>query len=200
MIQPIVLAAGLGTRMGAVKALLPIDGLPALAVILRTIQGAGLGSPIVVLGHDVDEIRQAVDLSGCVVVVNEHPALGLSGSMRLGLSAIDDNATGVLLFHVDMPYLASATVLAVLEAATTGAPIAAPFFRGNRGFPVYFEHAHIAALKDSLQGDSGGRHFLAQHSEDVIHVSVDDPGCVFDIDRPSDLEAWKGEPLCAINE
>jgi len=200
MIQPIVLAAGLGTRMGAVKALLPIDGLPALAVVLRTIQSTGLGSAVVVLGRDVDDIRRNVDLSGCAVIVNEHPALGLSGSMRLGLSAIDDNATGVLLFHVDMPYLASATVLAVLEAATTDAPIAAPFFEGKRGFPVYFERTHIAALKDSLQGDSGGRRFLARHSDDLIHVSVDDPGCVFDIDRPSDLNAWKGEPLCAINE
>ena len=200
MIQPIVLAAGLGTRMGAVKALLPINGLPALGVVLRTIQGAGLGSPVVVLGRDVDEIRGNVDLSRCEVVVNEHPALGLSVSMKLGLSAIADNATGVLLFHVDMPYLAHATVLAVLEAATAGAPIAAPFFEGRRGFPVYFERTHIAALKDSLQGDSGGRHFLARHNEDLIHVPVDDPGCVFDIDRPSDLKAWKGDPLCAINE
>jgi len=200
MIRPIVLAAGLGKRMGAVKALLPIDGLPALAVVLRTIASAGLGSPIVVLGHDVDEIRQAVDLSGCAVVVNEHPELGLSGSMKLGLGAVEDTATGVLMFHVDMPYLTSATVLAVLEAATAGASIAAPFFESKRGFPVYFGRTLITSLSDSLQGDSGGRRFLARHSEDLIRVPVDDPGCVFDIDRPSDLNAWKGEPLCAINE
>ena len=200
MIQPIVLAAGLGTRMGANKSLLLIDGQPALAVVLRTIQSAGLRSPIVVLGRNVDEVRRTVDLSGCEVIVNEHPELGLSGSMNLGLSAIDKNATGVLMFHVDMPYLATSTVRAVLEAATTGAAIAAPFFDGKRGFPVYFERSHIAALKDSLQGDSGGRHFLTQHGEDLTHVPVDDPGCVFDIDRPSDLTAWKGAPLCAINE
>ncbi|MFC2108274.1 NTP transferase domain-containing protein [Candidatus Bipolaricaulota bacterium] len=200
MIQPIVLAAGLGTRMGAIKALLPIDGPPALAVVLRTIESAGLQSPIVVLGHDVDEIRDTVDLSGCKIVVNEHPERGLSRSVQLGLSAIEETATGVLLFHVDMPYLAPSTVRALLQAVANGAALAAPFHEGKRGFPVYFDRASISTLNESLRGDRGGRRFLADHSDDLIHVSVDDPGCIYDIDRPSDLTAWKGEPLCAINE
>lgn len=200
MIQPIVLAAGLGTRMGAIKALLPIDGLPALAVVLRIIESAGLQSPIVVLGHDADEIRRTVDLSGCKVVVNEHPDLGLSGSMKLGLNAIEETATGVLVFHVDMPYLAPSTVRALLQAVANGAALAAPFHEGKRGFPVYFDRASVSALNESLRGDSGGRRFLTDRSDDLIHVSVDDPGCIYDIDRPSDLAGWKGEPLCAINE
>ena len=200
MIQPIVLAAGLGTRMGAIKALLPIDGLPALAVVLRTIESAGLYSPVVVLGHDADEIRRTVDLSGCKVVVNEHPDLGLSRSMKLGLSAIEETATGVLMFHVDMPYLAPSTVRALLQEVANGAALAAPFHQGKRGFPVYFDRTSVTALSASLRGDSGGRRFLTNHSDDLNHVSVDDPGCIHDIDRPSDLAAWEGEPLCAINE
>jgi len=200
MIQPIVLAAGLGTRMGAIKALLPIGGRPALAVVLGTIRNAGLRSPIVVLGHAAAEIRQVVALNGCEVIVNAHPELGLSGSMKLGLNAIQEDATGILVFHVDMPYLASSTVRALLQAVDKGASLAAPFCGGKRGFPVYFDRSLFAALNDSLQGDSGGRSFLGQHSEDLIRVVVNDPGCVFDIDRPSDLKAWKGEPQCAINE
>ena len=200
MIQPIVLAAGLGARMGAVKALLPIDGLPALAVVLRTIESADLCSPVVVLGRDADEIRGIVDLNGCKVVVNEHPELGLSQSLKLGLKAIEETVTGVLVFHVDMPYLAPSTVRALLQTVDKGASLAAPFCGGKRGFPVYFDRSLLAALNDSLQGDSGGRSFLTDHSNDLVHVSVDDPGCVFDIDRPSDLETWKGEPLCSINE
>ncbi len=200
MIQPIVLAAGLGTRMGAIKALLPIGDLPALAVVLGTIRNGGLRSPIVVLGHAADEIRRAVALDGCEVIVNAHPELGLSGSMKLGLNAIQEDATGILVFHVDMPYLASSTVRTLLQTVAKGAAIAAPFYQEKRGFPVYFDRTVISELGDSLQGDSGGRRFLSCHSEDLVHVAVDDPGCVFDIDRPSDLKAWKGESQCAINE
>jgi len=200
MTQPIVLAAGLGTRMGAIKALLPIGGLPALAVVLRTIASAGLQSPIIVLGHDAGEIRQTVDISECKVVVNEHPELGLSRSMKLGLDAVEEAASGILVFHVDMPYLAPSTVRALLQAVANGATLAAPFYQGKRGFPVYFGRVHIRFLNESLQGDSGGRRFLSEHRDGLTPVVVEDPGCVFDIDRPSDLEAWKGEPLCAINE
>ena len=200
MIQPIVLAAGLGTRMGASKALMPIDGTPALAIVLRTIKKAGLQSPIVVLGQDADTIRQSVDVSSCTIVVNPQPERGMSQSLRLGLRAIDDTATGILTFHVDMPFLSSQTIRAIRQSVGSTIRIAAPFHDGKRGFPVYFARSVIPALVDSLSGDRGGRRFLEQHGDELCRVAVADPGCVFDIDRPSDLKAWKGEPPCVINE
>ena len=200
MIRPIVFAAGLGTRMGAIKALIAIDEVPALAVVLETIALAGLQSPLVVLGKDAETIRASVDLSGCQVIINNRPEDGLSGSMKLALAALDDTMTGVLTFHVDMPSLAVSTVRAMLDAIANGAALAAPFHKSVRGFPVYFHRSLIAELGRSLHGDSGGRQFLGQHKEDLIRVPVEDPGCVFDIDCPSDLGAWKGERLCVTNE
>lgn len=208
MIRPIVFAAGLGTRMGATKALMAIDHMPALAVVLETIFHAGLSSPLVVLGHDAEAVRTGVDLSRCHVVTNPQPEEGLSGSMRLALDAVqpslagasDDTATGILTFHVDMPYVTEETIRALLEAIGEGATLAAPIYEGKRGFPVFFHHQFLKPLSDSLEGDSGGRQFLAQHSNELVLISVDDPGCIFDIDRPSDLRAWKGVHLCATNE
>ncbi len=200
MIRPIVFAAGLGKRMGAIKALIPIDGVPALAVVLRTIQEAGLDSPLVVLGNDAAAIRSRVDLHACQVIVNPHPDHGLSGSMRVALRALDETDTGMLVFHVDMPYIATSTVSEVVKAATRGARLAAPYHESVRGFPVYFHCSAFGALSDSLQGDRGGRQFLIQHEETLMRVHVIDPGCVFDIDRPSDLTAWKGVRQCATTE
>jgi len=169
-------------------------------MVLRILKAAGLRSPIVILGHDAKVISASIDLADCQVVVNEHPEQGLSGSMQLALDAVGDTDTGILTFHVDMPYVAVATVRALLEAIGKGATLAAPFHGSKRGFPVYFHRSLIAGLRNSLQGDSGGRQFLAQHSEDLVRVPVEDPGCVFDIDRPSDLTEWKGVRLCATNE
>ena len=200
MIRPIVFAAGLSTRMGTSKALMPIDDMPALAVVLRTIKGAGLQSPLIVLGRDAEAIRDKVDLAECQIVVNEHPERGLSGSMRLALDAVEAAATGILTFHVDMPYVAVSTIRALLLAIDEGATLAAPIHESERGFPVFFHRVFLDALSKSLQGDSGGRQFLAEHSKELVRVSVEDPGCIFDIDRPSDLRAWKGVRLCATNE
>ncbi|MBE0635267.1 NTP transferase domain-containing protein, partial [Candidatus Bipolaricaulota bacterium] len=69
MIQPIVLAAGFGTRMGGNKALLPIGDVPALTVVLSMIEAAGLSSPIIVLGHNAEAVKAAVDLEQARVVI-----------------------------------------------------------------------------------------------------------------------------------
>ena len=120
--------------------------------------------------------------------------------MRLALEAVEKTVTGILTFHVDMPYVADATICALLRTIEKGAALAAPIHEGKRGFPVFFHQRFLCSLSSSLEGDSGGRRFLAQHSADLILVPVDDPGCIFDIDRPSDLTAWKGVRLCATNE
>ena len=35
--------------------------------------------------------------------------------------------------------------------------------------------------------------------KDLVSLTVDDPGCVYDIDRPTDLAAWKGDRACATS-
>ena len=200
MIVPIVLAAGLGTRMGAIKALIPIGEKPALAMVLNTIASAGLPSPRVVLGRDAQTIQDEVRLDYCDVLINEHPEEGLSSSMKLALRNLPDSVTGILVFHVDMPFLAKTTLQSLLNAIAKGATMAAPYHRSVRGFPVYFDHSLVRELGDSLKGDRGGRQFLDLHKEDLTPVVVDDPGCIFDLDCPADIEAWKGERLCTTKE
>ena len=199
MIQPIVLAAGLGQRMNGPKSLLPIHGEPTLSVILRTLDDAGLADPVVVLGHDVAAVRAAVPLAGCTVVHNAHPETGMGDSLAYGLDARSEGASGVLVLHVDMPFVRTSTVRAIVRAAEDGAALAAPVFEGTRGFPVYAARRHIPGLRRTLRGDRGGRAYLADHVDELVLVPVDDRGAVYDLDRPEDLSAWKGERLCASN-
>jgi len=199
MIQPIVLAAGLGRRMNASKSLLSIHGEPALSVILQTLGEAGLSDPIVVLGHDLEAVRAAVPLAGCTVVHNAHPETGMGDSLAYGLDARFDSAAGVLVLHVDMPFVRASTVRAIVRAAADGAALAAPVVEGIRGFPVYAARRHIPGLRSTLHGDRGGRAYLADHADELVLVPMDDRGAVFDLDHPEDLSAWKGERLCASN-
>jgi len=199
MIEGIVLAAGLGTRLGRVKSLVLVDGRPALAQILDRLTRCGLTRPIVVLGWQSEAVRHAVDLRGCRVVENEAPSLGLASSLRLGLQAISPGAQGALILHADMPFVREATIRAVLAAARTGASIAAPYDHGRRGFPVFVRRVHIPAIIESLTGDAGAREYLATHNDAMTRVDVDDPGCVLDIDRPEDLAAAEGRPRCSTS-
>jgi CTP:molybdopterin cytidylyltransferase MocA len=197
MIQPIVLAAGLGRRMNASKPLISIDGEPALAVVLRTLADAGLRNSVVVLGRNADAIRAVVSLDACTLVHNHHPETGMGDSLKYGLDACDTHAAGVLVLHVDMPFVTADTVRAVLNAAEDGATLAAPVFDGVRGFPLYVARAHMAGMRATLRGDRGGRDYVARHANALVLVPVNDRGAVYDLDRPSDLAAWKGE-RCAL--
>jgi len=198
MIQAIVLAAGLGTRMGGTKPLAFIDGEPALARVLGAIRAAEIGRPILVLAKlSAEQIAAAVDLAGSAVIVNDQPQAGMGSSLRLGLDAVPRDAAGVLVFHADMPFVHPATIRAVLEAASRGSRIAAPFYRGQRGFPVFFQRSCLPGLRRSLTGDAGGRAYIAAHQAELATVRVDDPGCVHDLDRPDDLIEWKGGRTCA---
>lgn len=187
MIAALVLAAGLGTRMGASKPLLDIDGAPALARVLAAIDAAGVAPVVVVLGRDADAIGAGVDLAGRTLVRNPCPECGLSSSLALGLDAAPAACQGALIFHADMPFVLARTVQAVEAAGRAGARLAAPSFGGRRGFPVYIARTCFEALRAGLDGDSGARAFLRQNAADLRLVAVGDPGCVIDLDSPSDL-------------
>ncbi len=196
MIDAVVLAAGRSTRMGAAKPLLPIDGVPALARVLDTIDEAGIRAPIVVLGGHADAAAAAIGLDDCRVIENDAPEKGMARSLRLGLDAISNDSDGVLVFHADMPFVASDTVRAVVAAAEEGAVLAAPYHEGQRGFPVFFRRDRLPALRAALSGDRGGREYLAAHRDELVRIDVDDPGATFDLDRPTDVVAWEEVRRC----
>lgn len=187
MIEAIVLAAGLGTRIGRIKPLIEIQGEPALCIILRKLRDAGIVRPIVVLGHAAGTVRDVVDLSQTHVVINLKPEQGMASSLALGLRMVNETAPGALVLHADMPFVEASTIHAVLDAARNGARMAAPTYDGQRGFPVYFARVHFAELLGSLEGDTGARAYLAHHASDLALVAVDDDGCLRDIDTPDDI-------------
>ena len=196
MIEAIILAAGKGERLGAIKPLVSIDGEPALAQVIHTIKEAGIENIVVVLGHAAETVKARVDLTGSRVITNPRYETGMAGSLIRGIESVSPAASGILIFHVDMPSVMAETIRAVIERAEQGARIAAPSYRAQRGFPVFLHRSCFKELMPTLTGSVGARRYIAQHLEKLVLVEVDDPGAICDIDRPEDLhkEEEKHEP------
>ena len=188
MIDAIVLAAGLSSRMGRPKPLVEIGGRPALARVLDALLDASFREPIVVLGTAADEIRAAIDLGSSRIVVNPAPQDGLSSSLRLGLAAVDRGALGAMVLLVDMPAIRSETIRRVADRAEAGDRLVAPSVGGARGFPVFIARDLFSELQETLAGDTGARAFLARRRDLLTTIDVADPGCFQDFDAPKDLE------------
>lgn len=188
MIPAIVLAAGKSTRMGRMKAMLPVDGRDSfLTRIVRTFRDAGVERVIVVLGHEADALREALERSGLKVevVVNAGFEAGQLSSLLVGLRAADVPGTeGVLLMLVDAPLVSSGTVRAVLSRyRETHARVVRPVRGDEHGHPVLIDRSLFAALR-SADPATGAKPVVRANVSPAGDVPVDDDGAFMDIDTP----------------
>jgi len=201
MVPAVVLAAGLSSRMGRPKAILPFDpAVPAgetfLTHIVRTFYDAGVEDVVVVVGHEADRLVDSVlahDLSPRFVV-NTGYRSGQLSSVLAGLRAVDrPDVTAMLLTLVDVPSVSAATVRRVIERyRATGAPIVRPVaadehgVKGARhGHPVLIDRRLFDAIR-SADPTAGIKPIVRAHVSIEGNVEVDDEGAFLDVDTPED--------------
>jgi CTP:molybdopterin cytidylyltransferase MocA len=202
MIAAVVLAAGLSSRMGKLKATLPIDphrpdGDTFLTRILRTFGSAGLSELVVVVGHKADTVVDSVTQRQLQprFVLNPDYAAGQLSSLLCGLRAVDrPGVEAMLMTLVDVPLFQPATVRAVVDRyVATGAPIVRPVADDNgikgakHGHPVLIARALFPELS-AADPSVGAKPIVRRHVSEAGSVEVDDPGAFLDIDTPADYE------------
>ncbi len=188
-VHAIVLAGGAATRFGGRKLLAPWRQ----GVLLDGAIDAALASPartvILVTGSDREEVELAgMRRGGRISAVYAHDhALGLSASLRAGIQALPNSADAVFIFLGDMPRVPPAMAADLLSAiGSCRAAISA--YRGQWGHPALLRRSLFDEVA-SLSGDTGARAILKALGADLAVVDTDDPGVLFDVDQPSDLEA-----------
>jgi CTP:molybdopterin cytidylyltransferase MocA len=185
----IVLAAGEGRRMGGPKALLPFEGGTFLSRACGLLARPGIAGVVAVLGAEAERVRSSAGIpAGATLTVNERWREGMLTSIWAGLDAAEALCAEAVLVHpVDNPFVAPATIDAVVAAMASGAPIAVPSHAGRRGHPSGFARPCWPALR-AAPLDGGARTVLAALSDRVVHVPAQGD-CLVDVDTPGDLEA-----------
>jgi len=195
----IILAAGMGTRMGATKQLLPLGGRPVLEKVIQNGLAAHLDPLILVLGHEANKIMDRLFLSRARVVINSKYKTGMSSSIKAGLAAIGPLCDGAMFLLGDQPQVPTAILKALIQSYTnqahtkrphtdrphTNQTIVIPTFRGRQGNPVIFGR-HFFPELNQLTGDIGGRVLFKAHPEKIIQVPVETNAICFDLDTPED--------------
>jgi molybdenum cofactor cytidylyltransferase len=185
----VLLAAGRGTRFGGDKLLArlasgDVAGEPVGVVALRHLRLA-VPDVIAVVRDDDRALAAELGANGARVVRCANADDGMGASLACAVQATAD-AMGWLVALADMPWISAATIERVGAAVTAGAPVAAPFYRGERGHPVGFGAGCYDALA-ALTGDEGAKAVVAGHRDRVVRIDVDDAGILRDVDTPTDL-------------
>jgi molybdenum cofactor cytidylyltransferase len=182
----VILAAGLSSRMGKPKALLPFGKTTFLGSFADAFT-ATLDRTIVVLGCDADAIQPTLEgRPGLQSIINANYQLGMLSSLQAGLAVAPADAP-IAFTLVDHPGLKPESLERLCEAsAANAAPVVIPRYLGERGHPVLIS-AEVAAELRALPPDRSPKEVIRAHRPATVFVDLEDPAVTLDIDRPEDL-------------
>jgi CTP:molybdopterin cytidylyltransferase MocA len=186
-VSAILLAAGAGSRFGGGKLLAPYRGRPLIEGALANLADAPVDETVVVVGPDVEELREVCEPYGMRVVENPDWAQGQSTSVRTGLQALGPEARAAIVLLADQPLVEAGAVRRLIEALEGGARVAVATYGGEPRNPVLFSREVWPLLMAELSGDEGARPFLRRHLELVVRVPCDGVGDPADVDTTEDL-------------
>ena len=187
----IVLAAGMSTRMGSPKPLLPLGNEPMLVRVLDAMEASrSVCSIVVVTGHAADRVRAVVDGRGIVVVHNPDYENGeMLSSIKAGLTRISPGVDAVLLALCDQPMVRSETIALLVKTWQATRPrILSPKYDGKRGHPIVLSADGFAEIL-SLSPDATLKAYTSRYSAETVELEVDDPAVTRDVDTPADYAA-----------
>ncbi|MDE0011840.1 MAG: nucleotidyltransferase family protein [Candidatus Poribacteria bacterium] len=187
-ISGILLAAGLSSRMGEPKQLLPFGESTIVETVVDSMLGAKFDEVIVVVGHRASGIRDQLGERPVSTVFNPNYREGMLTSAQTGIRGLQESDAFALML-VDQPFITSALIDRVVDAyVQTDKGIALPSYNYKRGHPVVF-HQRYAGEILALGTDSGGvRTLFKKYSDDIHYVTVDTDRVLRDIDYREDYE------------
>lgn len=135
-VSTVILAAGLSSRMGRLKALLEIGGEKAIERLIYANVKAGITDIIVVLGYRSSDISKYIDRSNVKYIVNEDYLSGMFSSVQKGVALLSPDTTGFMIMPVDIPLIKANTIRELTEFFSQGScDIVVPYFGDLKGHP-----------------------------------------------------------------
>jgi molybdenum cofactor cytidylyltransferase len=178
----LVLGAGGSRRLGRPKQLLPYGDATLLGHVVETARACAFDQLVVAIGGAADEVRDAVDLSGADVVVNDAYGEGCSSSIAAALKVVRGDV--LVLMLGDQPGVTPETVAALL-AGRGDAPLAVCRYENGRGHPIAFARDVFGDLAN-LHGDKGVWKLLDRGEPAEVPIAGAIP---LDVDTEEDYEA-----------
>jgi molybdenum cofactor cytidylyltransferase len=187
-IGAVVLAAGLASRMGTMKVLLPWEhGRTIIEHIVRQLTLARVDTDIitVVTGHQSKKVTQKLEGTGVTTTHNPHFVGGeMLSSLKTGLEAMPQHVEAALVVLGDQPRLQAKTVQMVMAAYARGeGDIIAPSYNMRRGHPILIDRKYWREILD-LPEEGSPRDVINRHKDDIVYVTVDTDSVLKDVDTP----------------
>lgn len=185
MYKPVIqciLAAGESRRMGAIKALINLDGKPLIQHHLEKFDGTS----IVVLGCHSEQILNTVDITNHVQ--NPNWKDGQFSSIRKVLEQVPKGFDAFIL-PVDHLPIKQCTYRILAASRIENFSVIQPSNEGENGHPVLLSEEFIQNILCNKSVNSRLDHLIHElHSSVKVHKEVIDPACYTNLNTPFNLD------------
>jgi molybdenum cofactor cytidylyltransferase len=191
----VILGAGLSTRMGRPKLLLPWRDTSVLGHALQTWAGLDAGQIAVVCATGAPEIHAELDrlrFDSADRIMNPQPEEGMFSSIQCAArwSNWRSSLSHFAIVLGDQPHLRRKTLGQLLDfAAANPQKICQPLRGRRRRHPVILPCGAFLKLRATVAGDLNL--FLNSTPELLAGLELEDAGLDLDVDSPADYERAK---------
>ena len=206
-ISALVLAAGESRRMGEPKQLLPWGAHTVIEQIVETLEASPVDEIVVVLGHRAEEIgakvaaltaRSASDPDRTPARVrttlNPDYRSGMLSSLQHGIRTLAEDTRACFIVLCDQPQMKAATLRTLRTAfEQSGRGIVVPSHAMRRGHPLLIDLRKYRDEILAIDGAPGLQKVLRDHTDDILHVNIDDPAVLADLDTREEYERARRE-------
>lgn len=185
----VIAAAGLSSRMGALKPLLPLGDTTVIGYAARTLKQAGVRRMIAVTGREAKRLRMYLDPMGVECVYNQdYETTDMFRSACLGMERLQGSGERFFFLPADCPLFTGQT-LRILAAYMdrTGCGVVRPLCGGRKGHPILINGGLLPAIL-SYRGTDGMRGAIRASGISSFCVPVSDEGVTMDADTPEDYQ------------
>ena len=164
--------------------------------VVENVRNSEAHEVIVVLGHEAERVKSALEDLDILLCMNESYAEGMSTSIHAGVSASSPDAAGFMICLSDLPLIESDEYNVLIRHflsryQANRQAIVVPMHQGVRGNPVLLSATHKEAML-AQQGIVGCRSVVKQNPDHVAHVEMVSDHVVRDVDTPDAYRAISG--------
>lgn len=190
MFSVLVLAAGMGRRMGSLKPLTYVNGRFMIQAVLEKYLQDFCGELVVAVGFEREKVEAAVGVADPRVrtVFNPVYEMGMGTSVAAGVRALSPDSEGFMLALCDMPAVGERTVAELFRFWTEDrSRIVIPLCGGRKGHPVIFPRSLYGQLS-RLCRDRGASSVVRANEALLSLYETGDWGVLMDADTSAEAE------------
>ena len=189
MISLIVLAAGKSTRMKENKLLLKLNGETLIEHVVKVAKGSSVDEVVVVLGYEATKVKEQLAKIDCKFAVNENYTKGQTESVKVGLSAISDNAEAVMILPADVALVDPECINTVLEEyRRSKSTIVIASHQQQSGHPILLDRTLFPEVSKIDEHTQGLKAVINRHRAEINYVEARTENVLVDIDTREEFE------------